>query len=699
LRARDDLSEASLRRALVPPARDTVEEFPERQLMREVLERASAIEAVAAALPRAPSGFPLARGESLEPPLALLARALDGVGFVNAEQDGDGVLRRVQLRWEYEGRVFPQLGLAAAAAFLDLPAGALALDHDAVRVGRVRLPLRDERFLLSWPRIDPGRGALGFTSHVSIGRVLALRRKLREIEEQIRLQERLTRGLAPDLLPGRAPEELDDPDLAGEIEEELHEEVSHRLDGIELVPEAEREELDRVLLAWRARRVEIARARRELAGAELELRGALDGNLVFIGWNATGSLADFYPTAADPRTPGVVVHAIVANSCLTGYVVAPTGPWVPVAVILGLGALTSLLASLLGPRLAFLLALLLASLFLVFDTLFLFSHSRVAMATATPLAGVLVPWAGTTAMRAVKDRLERARLTRQFGARISPSLFEFLLQNPEVINLEGQEREVTSFFCDLAGFTAISESLDSRATVALLNRYMWTMNDELTKNFAYVNKFLGDGLMAVWGAFHPDTPHADRACRAALGCLRRLDALLAEPDFRSFPKLSMRVGIATGVVTLGDCGAPPDLRDYTVIGDSVNLAARLESANKQFGTRILVNDRTRELAPLAYLTRPLGRIVVVGQDTPAEVHELLAARGEETPRQVDLVERTALAVTLFRERRLSESADAWRDVAARHGSSRLAELYLAEIEMHLSDPTLRFDGVLRLTRK
>ena len=114
---------------------------------------------------------------------------------------------------------------------------------------------------------------------------------------------------------------------------------------------------------------------------------------------------------------------------------------------------------------------------------------------------------------------------------------------------------------------------------------MWAMNDELSKHHAYVNKFLGDGIMAVWGAFALNTPHAERAARASLGCMTRLAVLNKDEDFADLPDLSMRIGIATGVVTVGDCGAPPDLRDYTVIGDSANLAARPHTRTRKLFLR------------------------------------------------------------------------------------------------------------------
>jgi adenylate cyclase len=351
------------------------------------------------------------------------------------------------------------------------------------------------------------------------------------------------------------------------------------------------------------------------------------------------------------------------------------------------------------PRLGFLLVLLIATVFVTGNVIVVFGAWRTYAATATPVIGLTMGWAGTLLVRAVRERREKRQLRKQFGTRISRQLFDFLLENPDQVHFQGEEREVTCFFSDLAGFTAISERLDSKQTVGLLNKYMFAMNEELTKLNAYVNKFLGDGVMAVWGAFATDTHNAERACRAALACMERLDQLNAQTEFEDLPKLSMRIGIATGLVTVGDCGAPPELSDYTVIGDSANLAARLESANKQFETRILVNERTHELLPRELLTRPLGRITVVGQKTPTRVFEVIAVAGRETEAQRDLIARTARAVTLFESGEFEAARRAWAELAEAHGATKLSDLYTSECARLLATPDPDFDGVLRLTEK
>lgn len=164
--------------------------------------------------------------------------------------------------------------------------------------------------------------------------------------------------------------------------------------------------------------------------------------------------------------------------------------------------------------------------------------------------------------------------------------------------------------------------------------------------------------------------------------------------------MAIRFGLSSGLVTVGDCGAPPEFSDFTVIGDSVNLAARLESANKQFGTSILINARTNEMLGPDVLRRPVGLVTVVGQSKPVELFEVLPVEpGTEDEELAALIEETAQAVRLYRDRRLDEAEAAWKAFVARHGESRLAALYLAEIARFRANAEELFDGVIRLATK
>ncbi|MBL9141941.1 MAG: adenylate/guanylate cyclase domain-containing protein, partial [Phycisphaerae bacterium] len=205
-------------------------------------------------------------------------------------------------------------------------------------------------------------------------------------------------------------------------------------------------------------------------------------------------------------------------------------------------------------------------------------------------------------------------------------------------------------------------------------------------------KFLGDGVLAFWSAFGGEPEQCELALRACVECQRQVTEIGKRPDRAALPKVSLRLGVATGVVTIGDCGAPPDLNDYTVIGDAANLAARLESANKQFGTAVLMDGTTyagvNDPGSLPLLR--LGRVVVVGQSVPVEVYTLLVDGQSEAWRAL-----VTKGVQAFEQGDYAACGAAFDELDATHGASKLSAPY----RQAMADPEDARDGVLRLRAK
>jgi len=206
-----------------------------------------------------------------------------------------------------------------------------------------------------------------------------------------------------------------------------------------------------------------------------------------------------------------------------------------------------------------------------------------------------------------------------------------------------------------------------------------------------VNKFLGDGLLAFWSAFVPEPRQCRLAIASAIACQRLVKEIGERPDRAGLPPITLRLGIATGKVVIGDCGAPPDLNDYTVIGDSVNLAARLESANKQFGTSILIDGTTAVAARESGLPLcSLGRVVVVGQSVPIDLHEVCVDADPQ-----ERIRMTEQAVQAFARGDFTASREAFGALERRFGKSKTAIAFREAMD----DPNDRRDGVLRLRAK
>jgi len=585
------------------------------------------------------------------PPLPELVLHAAGAGSVDSTADPDGGLREVVPRRAVPGGLALQFGFAAARVFR--PDSQVPRDFD--------------RLLLAWPSVPRGAGSdeawLRISPRISLGRLLDVARTRDALARATAQRAALAKSLAVE--SGAAATDGDEP-LVARVREEAEfrgkdADAAEKQGG--LSPE------ERALVSpfrdfLRADAI-VRDGSASLALAEQGLRSLLDGRLVFVGWTATGAASDFVPTPLGSRTPGVVAHAVAADMALTGRAYRSLARYASPLLAFAAGLLltaTTLLPSLAAAGTA--LALLGGFAWVAVVSLFAGNHLVVPL--VAPLASGAVAWIGATATRAALAQLDAQRITRQFKARVAPELVDYLVGHPDALSMKGEPREVTAFFLDLAGFTAVSERLGARETVALLNRCMNAATVALTRHQAYVNKYLGDGLMAFWSAFRPDPEQAARACRAALEVMEELArATAGEPIYG-------RVGIATGRVVVGDCGAPPLLHDYTAIGDAINLAARLESANKQFGTRILVDGRTREQARDAGLRfRPLSRVVVVGQSVAVELHEL--APPSMSDREIEL---TAAAVAAWQAGDGAACAARFGELKREFGESRLERVYL-----------------------
>jgi adenylate cyclase len=218
---------------------------------------------------------------------------------------------------------------------------------------------------------------------------------------------------------------------------------------------------------------------------------------------------------------------------------------------------------------------------------------------------------------------EKLRIKHAFQHYVTASVVNEILKNPDKLNLHGEERNLTIFFSDIEGFTTLSEGMSPLDVVSLLNEYLSEMTEVIFKYDGLLDKYEGDAIMAVFGAPVDQKDHAIRACRCALENQKALARLREKWRQEGKPEIKARIGINTGVVVVGNMGSTMRF-DYTVIGDNVNLAARLETANKLFQSEILISDATAELVESAILSRRLGKLKVAGKDKQVYVYEALA---------------------------------------------------------------------------
>ncbi len=263
--------------------------------------------------------------------------------------------------------------------------------------------------------------------------------------------------------------------------------------------------------------------------------------------------------------------------------------------------------------------------------------------------------------RMVEQLRLKERIRETFGKYIDPQVVEGLIDRPALAT-SGQRRVMTTLFCDLVGFTSISEGMTPQGLVKIMNRYLSTMSGPIRTQRGVIDKYIGDAIMAYWGPpFNDDADQARLACFAALDMVALLPSLRAElPEIlgvRNVPPLDIRIGVATGEALVGSIGSEL-MMSYTIMGDSVNLASRLEGANKVYGTRVLASEATAKAADLDVEVREVDRVVVLGQKEPLAVFEVMARKGELTTAQAELRARFADALAAYR-------AKQWE--IARHG--------------------------------
>jgi class 3 adenylate cyclase len=271
----------------------------------------------------------------------------------------------------------------------------------------------------------------------------------------------------------------------------------------------------------------------------------------------------------------------------------------------------------------------------------------------------------TAAFNAMVGKLRRNEKMREtFGRYIDPRVVETLIDRPALAATDGQRRVMTVLFCDMKGFTALSEGMTPQGLVKVMNHFLTAMSEQVRNNHGVIDKYIGDAIMAYWGPpFTEKGEDARLACLAAIGMLGRVAALRTElPELLGVraagSACDIRVGIATGEVLVGSIGSE-FMMSYTVMGDSVNLASRLEGANKAYGSRCLISEATMMTAGDAIETREIDRIVVVGQIHPEAVFEVMCGKGDLAPEQLILRDRYAEGLAAYRTRRWDEARRAF----------------------------------------
>lgn len=346
--------------------------------------------------------------------------------------------------------------------------------------------------------------------------------------------------------------------------------------------------------------------------------------IVLIGATAA-SASDLLSNPFSGTYPGVEVHATLIDNLLRGdFLRAADARWTTVATI-GLALAMAGVVYLVGSALAnTILALILGGLYFA-SVCGLFRWESLWAPMVAPLAAGVIAFTGSTLTRYATEGREKRRYRRTLTKYISPQLVETILQDFSWESLRAEKRTLTVLFSDIRGFTSISEKLPPEIVIKTLNEHLNIMVSVIFKNHGTLDKFVGDCVMAYWGAPLAQPNHAELAARAALEMIEGLEKLNQKWQSEGRPTLKIGVGINTGEMLFGNIGSEQRM-DFTVIGDSVNLGSRLESATKELGAYIVISDATyQQIRDLAEV-RPLGEISVKGKERKIVVYELLGMK-------------------------------------------------------------------------
>ena len=350
--------------------------------------------------------------------------------------------------------------------------------------------------------------------------------------------------------------------------------------------------------------------------------------IVFVGVTASGLYDVFETPFAGGKMPGIQVHAAVADDVLSRRFLAPASDAARVATVLGVALAVGVLAAMLPAWWASAATLGLLALFGWAATR-LFAGGTWLNVTQPVFASSVALFGGVAYQYFIEGR-EKRKMKRLFGQYVSKDVYAQLVANPDLARLGGQRRDMTVLFSDIRGFTTLTEKGQPEEIVHMLNEYFTRMVEIVFRHKGTVDKFVGDMVMALFGAPLDDPQHADHAVEAALDMLAELRQLNEKWVADGLDvKVDIGIGVNTGPMIAGNIGSD-QIMSYTVIGDAVNLGSRLESLNKQYSTHIIISDETRQRLTGQYVFRPLGDVVVKGKTKPVAIFEVIGRSAPDT---------------------------------------------------------------------
>ncbi|MFP4483332.1 MAG: CHASE2 domain-containing protein [Spirochaetaceae bacterium] len=670
----------------------------------------------------------------IRPTIPTILAGGDGAGFPNVIIDPDGVRRRVDIIAQHEDHFFGQLAFTPTLDLLGRPE--VEAHSDRVILRQAQVPGEDEpedivipltptgEFLINWPK-----GTFEDTlRHLSFY----------ELVRNQRLEERLIANLRTmsdagylDFHDGTSPLQLfdyaeglrldvvesgrdvdveeyrevreqfvqaADSFVNGNAEEAILGEVQRILDQDDL-PDDRRSQYEPLLDEV----PEIFSATREIYDAYAKnrerLKEELEGSYAYIGYTGTGT-TDIGQNPFSPEYANVGTHASVTNTILQRRFLDLLPHWYGIILAAVVALAIGVSIRRLNPVPSLIVGVGYVAVFAVAaGAYFLLTRNYPPM--IAPLVAGGLTFIGLTAFKFIQTAQERSYIRNAFSHYLSSDVISDLISDPNKLRLGGEKKHLTAFFTDVKGFSTISEKLDPESLVSLLNEYLTAMSDTILEMRGTIDKYEGDAIISFFGAPIDLPDHARRACLSAVRMKRveqDLNERLLEAQRTPGPLLT-RIGINSGEMVVGNMGTLQKM-DYTMMGNAVNLAARLEGVNKQYGTWILASEATRNEAGDHFAYRKLDRVRVVGIETPVRLFEVVEEQSQIDPLVKEALDTFHEGLNLFENREWEEARKRFQDVlSARPGDGPATFFAKRCAEFQKKAPPANWDGVFNLSSK
>ncbi len=420
--------------------------------------------------------------------------------------------------------------------------------------------------------------------------------------------------------------------------------------------------------------------------------------VVIIGPTAR-SIGDHNATPLADISPNCFVHANVYDQIMMGRNILHAPNTTQFIIITVLALIVGVISITIKLRWSVPIGLLLLIGYILFGYS-AFANTGVVYLLVEPFVALSLCYAASMTFTTATEGKQKSQIKHMFQKYVDRSVVEQLIENPAMLKLGGEKREITTMFADIEGFTRMSEELGPENTVAMLNSYLTEMTNVILEEYGTIDKYIGDAIMAFWGAPLDNKDHAYFACRAALRMQKKLLALHTKWIHFGRPVVNQRIGINTGEAIVGNMGAEARL-SYTAIGDPVNLASRLEGVNKEYGTRLLISENVYNQVQGKILAREMDMVIVVGKTEPVRIYELIALADEvQTDATKKFLEFYHAGMDSYKQRAWKSAIEQFQQALTIRRDDIVSNIYIQRSMMFSDNPPPEdWNGVFVMTKK